>query len=97
MEECAELRQRCETLSTTVKAAELNSVASRETIMRLISQNKQHDSAAESARKLHGEVEELRASLADSQQSRALLQERLTATQDSVASLEQQVQAKEER
>ena len=88
---------RCETLGNTLKTAELDSKASRETILRLVSQTKQQEKASEEVVRLKHEMEEQRAMLAASDQEKEGLVERLTTAKETVASLEHELQAKEER
>lgn len=97
MEECEELRLRCETLSRSIKTAELDSKASRETILRLVSEGKKHNRIKEELTKLQSEVDEHKAALVASEQDRVGLQERLMAAKETMVSLEHEIQAKEER
>lgn len=95
--ECEELRLRCETLSGSVQTAGLDSKASRETILRLVSENKKQNKLVEELERLQSEVQEKKASLITSEQDRVGLQERLTVTKDTMISLEREIQAKDER
>lgn len=104
MEECQELRLRCETLVSSVKTAELDSKAGRETILRLVAEGKKQERGKEEARKLQGEVERLeeemerqRASLTTSEQERVGMQERLIAAKETMVALQNQLNAKEEK
>lgn len=97
VEESEELRLRCEALSGSIKTAELDSKASRETILRLVSEAKKQEKAKEEVGRLQSEVEEQRTALIASKQGRVVLQEQLTAAKDTMLALEQEIQAKEEK
>lgn len=95
--DCEELRLRCETLSGNIQTAELESKASRETILRLVSESKKQEGLKEELERLQSEVKERQASLITSEQERAGLQERLTIAKDTMISLEHEIQAKDGR
>lgn len=102
--ECEELRLHSETLSSSIKTAELDSKASRETILRLVAEGKEQHRLREEVKRLGGEVERLqceveeqKVSLLASETERAGLQERLTASKETTVALEHEVEAKETR
>ena len=101
MQECEELRLHCETLGSAVKTAELDSKAGRETILRLVSEAKNHEKDAEKHKKDKEEMVKLRAEqkslLAASNEEKKGLEERLTATKENLVSLQYELQAKEDR
>ncbi len=97
IEECEELRLRCETLGTTMKTAELDSKASRETILRLVSDVKKHEKDKDLIDKLTSDVNRQKELLVVSEVERDELQGRVTATKENVISLERELRAKEER
>lgn len=102
--ECEELRLHSETLSSSIKTAELDSKASRETILRLVAEGKEQHRLREEVKRLGGEVERLqceveeqKVSLLASESERVGLQERLTASKETTVALEHEVEAKETR
>ena len=89
VEECQELRLSCETLTSSIKTAELDSKAGRETILRLVAEGKKQEKGKEEARqlqheveRLEGEVEQQRAALMAQEQERAGIQDRLKAAKE---------------
>lgn len=103
-EECQELRLHCETLTSSIKTAELDSKAGRETILRLVSEAKKHESGRGEARELKGEVERMRGeveqqrgALMASEQERVGMGERLTAAKETMVALQRQLEAKEQK
>lgn len=97
LEECEELRLHCETLGNSVQTAELDCKASRETILRLVSEGKQHQGTRERVAKLESEVEGKKASLLASEQERACLRKELTAAKEEVQALQLELEGREER
>lgn len=97
MEEHEELSQHCSRLSESIKMAELDSKASRETILRLVAVGKEHSKDREELAKLQTRVVGEKASLVASEQERVVLREQLTAAEETVGGLEQALVVKEER
>ena len=97
MEEREELRQHCNMLSDSIKTAELDSKASRETILRLVAAGKEHVKDREELGKLQTRVAEEKASLVASEQEKVVLREQLRAAEETVGGLEQELVVKEER
>ena len=95
------MRLRCDTLGNTVNTAELETKASRETILRLVAEAKSRESLHEGLReklaRLESEVEEKKASVLTSDQERAVLVEQLRAGKETIAALHHELQAREER
>ena len=104
MEESQELRLQCETLSSSIKTAELDCKAGRETILRLVAEGKKQEKGKEEARQLQHQVDTLEAELEQQkasfmavEQERAAMQERLTAAKETMLALQKQLDAKEEK
>jgi hypothetical protein len=97
LEECEELRLHCATLSNSIKTAELDAKASRETILRLVSEGKEHQGVRERVSKLESKVDEQRASLLSSEEEKECFKKELSAVKEEVLTLQLELEGKEER
>lgn len=104
VEECEDMRLRCETLGNGTKTADLDAKASRETILRLVSEAKKHEgvtqklSRSESEREgQRAEVEGQKVSLLRFEQEKACAYEQLASAKETVVALQQELEGKEER
>ena len=97
LEECEELRLHCETMDNSIKTAEQDAKASRETILRLVSEGKQLQEVREKAAMLESEVEGRKASLLTSEQEKVCLRKELEAAKEEVLGLQLELEGKEER
>lgn len=97
LEECEELRLHCDSLNNSIKTAELDAKASRETILRLVSEGKQLQEVRERAAMLESEVEGQKVSLLTSEEEKSCLRKELQATKEEVLGLQLELDGKEER
>ena len=91
------LRLSCERLKSSMRTAELDSKASRETILRLVSDGKKQFKDAEELAKTRVELDEHKELVVAAEKERGGLQERLAAAKTTIVALEQELQAKQGR
>jgi len=97
VDESSELRLRMDTVSKSLRNVELDSKANRETIMRLVSEARQHEGQAARIEGLEKDKAELCEQLQTSSREKEGLEERLGAARDTLLAQERELQGKDER
>lgn len=92
-----ELQLKCNRLESTIKTAELDTQASRETILRLVSENKKRSKEGEELLKVQEELEEQRELLKETMKEKEELQQRLVASRETIGAMERELHSKDKK
>ena len=91
------MQLKCTRLESTVKTADLDTQASRETILRLVSENKKHSKEGEELVRVQEQLEEQRGLLMATRKEREELQQRLVASRETIVAMERELHGKDKK
>ena len=92
-----ELALKCTRLESTIKTAEMDTQASRETILRLVSENKKHSREGEELEKVQEELGAQKDLLRVAAKEKEDLQQRLVASRETIGAMEKELHGKDRK
>jgi len=92
-----EMQIKCTRLESTIRTAEMDTQASRETILRLVSENKKHSREGEELEKVQEELEAQKDLLRTAAKEKEDLQQSLVASRETIGAMEKELHIKDRK